>query len=65
MFSIKDETEANARLIAAAPEMYQLLTDCIDFLNDCGDCSSKGYQIRLKTEDLLKCIDGNNSEGGE
>ena len=52
------DKEANARLIAAAPEMYELLSDCAAFLKDCGDCSPIAYQLRLRIEELLDRIDG-------
>lgn len=51
------DKEANARLIAAAPEMYELLSDCAAFLKDCGDCSPIAYQLRLRIEELLARID--------
>ena len=30
----REENEANARLIAKAPEMYEMLKDCADYLED-------------------------------
>ena len=53
-----EQVAANARLIAAAPEMYELLSDCAAFLKDCGDCSPIAYQLRLRIEELLDRIDG-------
>ena len=32
----EEEAQANARLIAAAPEMYELLSECADTLNHIG-----------------------------
>ena len=52
------EGQANMRLIVAAPEMYKLFSECVDFLKDCGDSSDKGYELRLSAEALIARIDG-------
>ncbi len=55
------DTEANGRLIVAAPDMYTLLSAGVEFLKDCGDCSDKGYKLRCAFEYLLALIDGEES----
>ena len=49
-----EETEANARLIAAAPEMYELLENLVDIL--LSHLYSEDKAIRIV--DLLARIDG-------
>ena len=56
-----NEVEANGRLIAAAPDMYTLLSAGVEFLKNCGDCSDKGYKLRCAFEYLLARIDGEES----
>ena len=34
LYGLEEENEANARLIAKAPEMYEMLKDCADYLED-------------------------------
>ena len=56
------ELEANARLIAFAPEMYQLLLDCAEFLEErsmlqCEGCSEFASFLQNKVEELINKID--------
>ena len=59
----KKEAQANARLIAAAPEMYQLLDNLVWYIEanqklqkDCYDDEISAYVTR--TKELLARIDG-------
>ena len=60
-----NNNEANARLIAAAPEMYEALKVCLDFIEDiicrnCEDCTLKleAEALREALEEQLARIDG-------
>jgi hypothetical protein len=50
-----DEKEANARLIAAAPEMYELLTELADSTDDL-----MRRNLAADAVDLLAKLDGGN-----
>ena len=56
--NVTPEGEANAHLIAAAPEMYELLRVCMKKFH----CSDKTYR---RIEKLIERIDGNSLKGGE
>ena len=62
------EVEANARLIAAAPEMYKILTKIVKFYLNRHLCIQRlvfknGESVHIdKIEELLEWIDGNDSE---
>ena len=51
---VKTNNEANARLIAAAPEMYELLKSLVDILFAHSYSRDKAISI----VNLLACIDG-------
>lgn len=57
-----DVQKANARLIAAAPEMYELLTS---FVHQGTYDSFITAILRNKAYELLARIDGNNMKGGD
>ena len=52
-----DENMANARLIAAAPEMYRLLECLLDMQDACGLTA-----LQVKAREVLKRIDGAEAE---
>ena len=57
------ETIANGRLIAHAPEMYELLLDCAEFLEErsmlqCEGCSEFAALLQDKVDALIGLIDG-------
>lgn len=60
--SENNNTIANARLIAAAPEMYELLTS---FVQQETYDSFVTAILRNKAEELLARIHGDNMKGGE
>ena len=51
------EADANARLIAAAPEMYAFLKDCVEalYMNACP-------KLKRRALELLASIDGEEAE---
>ena len=53
-----DVQKANARLIAAAPEMYELLRECMNKIHSFDET----YRL---IENLIERIDGDNLKGGE
>lgn len=58
LFELEEENEANARLIAKAPEMYEMLQDCAEYLEDCvcmGMLPRSTVQMRINL--LLDSID--------
>ncbi len=64
-FCLTQEGQANARLIAAAPDMYEALKECYDFIEDiiCHDCeycsrSLDAEGLRIALDDLFAGIDG-------
>ena len=59
------QKEADARLIAHAPDMYEALKECYDFIEDiiCHDCeycslSLDADGLRIALDDLFAGIDG-------
>ena len=46
-----EEREANARLIAAAPEMFEALHDALVYITDCIDCSEDNKLIARAKKD--------------
>ena len=44
------ETEANARLIAAAPDMYEALKEILDWAND-------GFRVALRPDQKRRILD--------
>ena len=62
--------EANARLIAAAPDMYYALKECYGFIDniisyDCKYCSRSldAEDLRIALDDLFSSIDGKEATG--
>ena len=57
-----EQTEANARLIAAAPEMYEALCElvCLDGCTSCS-CQSRADAIK-EAQELIAHIDGREVE---
>jgi hypothetical protein len=49
----RDEREANARLIAAAPELYEAVSAFVDRING-GDRADTDYVIKLMNDALAK-----------
>ena len=56
MIAINEETRANARLIAAAPEMYELLKEELIPTSDYGGTLS--FERERKVRELLARING-------
>ena len=62
----EDEDFANARLIAAAPEMYNKLYDAFQFMKAKSCCDGDEFDSHAKSIlKLLNRIDGKTSKGGE
>ena len=58
-----DETDANGRLIAAAPEMYKALLDCAEFLEEramleCEGCSEFAEKLLASVEVVIARAEG-------
>ena len=57
------EMQANARLIAAAPEMYYLLKELTEKLSAYGDDVREDlYSLMIEAERLLERIDGEEAQ---
>ncbi len=59
---VPHEAKANAVLIAHAPEMYDMLLDCAEFLGElvisqCEGCSEYAEELDARIETLLSSID--------
>lgn len=57
------ETEANARLIAAAPEMYGLLSDFVEARDNAGDESEHAFEAIRITEKARNLLQKINNDG--
>ena len=63
---IDAEQQANARLIAAAPEMYYLLKNLTEELRAYGDDVREDlYSLMIEAERLLERIDGEEAQEDE
>ena len=54
--------EANARLIAAAPEMYELLEDVAWYLEQIADDDDESSKYASSIQELLARIDGEDED---
>ena len=58
-----DEIRADAHLIAAAPDMYEKLLDCAEFLEgmaafDCEGCSQPAWELLQTVEAVIARAEG-------
>ena len=57
-FTTPEETKANARLIAAAPEMYQKLKSAVSYCSYAEEFSPAAKIVAKSIKELLARIDG-------
>ena len=54
----KEEIDANAALISAAPEMYEVLKECLNFMSLCTLVEDSDLQTYLKARRALQKAEG-------